>query len=254
MKTKTKITVAVVSVLSVVALAGTGYAGWVISKNAEGNKEGNVEVLPVKDNSVVLSEIKFSEGKENIVWGTKSKSNSATYNWLKSETDDKQEEFQPVLTFKVSNTDATDKTRPVVSGDIQVNDDSQGDYRKCKNANLIKGIDAGETGKSSFETTAFSYDVEDGTSNTYTVTLTIPQGLFGWGTHFDEKNPINYYNAHKAEDPIDSSKSANFSDSNFGAFKNPANVTYFDDAVKSMNAIHSLEGVKFVINLSVSHK
>ena len=44
MKTKTKLTIAVASVLSVVALAGTGYAGWVISKDASSHTQGNVTV------------------------------------------------------------------------------------------------------------------------------------------------------------------------------------------------------------------
>ena len=45
MKTKTKLTIAVASVLSVATLAGTGYAGWVLSHSVEGNANGNMTVL-----------------------------------------------------------------------------------------------------------------------------------------------------------------------------------------------------------------
>ena len=60
MKTKTKLTVAIASVLSVATLAGTGYAGWVISQEATKDKTGNVIVynvgknyIKVKKNSVL---------------------------------------------------------------------------------------------------------------------------------------------------------------------------------------------------------
>lgn len=55
MKTKTKLTVAIASVLSVAALAGTGYAGWVISSTKEGKGNGEVIVYDVTDNSVELN-------------------------------------------------------------------------------------------------------------------------------------------------------------------------------------------------------
>ena len=56
MKTKTKLTVAIASVLSVVALAGTGYAGWVISQNAEGK-------VTVDQSEIFLSPSRINAGR-----------------------------------------------------------------------------------------------------------------------------------------------------------------------------------------------
>ena len=69
MKTKTKLTVAVASVLSVAALAGTGFAGWVISKDASKDTQGNVTVYDVTDKTVTITELKLVENKNNIIWG-----------------------------------------------------------------------------------------------------------------------------------------------------------------------------------------
>ena len=63
MKTKTKLTIAVASVLSVATLAGTGYAGWVLSHNESQNKTGSMEAYGVTDKTVTLDIQDFDDPK-----------------------------------------------------------------------------------------------------------------------------------------------------------------------------------------------
>ena len=107
MKTKTKLTIAVASVLSVATLAGTGYAGWVLSHNVEGNANGNMEAYGVADKTVTLSPITFKDTdddtkpNDSIVWG-KAKKVGVEGTWFGYTGDVADEFFTPVLSFTIT--------------------------------------------------------------------------------------------------------------------------------------------------------
>lgn len=258
MKTKTKITVAVVSVLSVVALAGTGYAGWVISQDASKNQTGNVVVYNVKDNGVDLSDLTFTEGKNSIIWGTTTK--TAEKNWFGTEDEHKETEggvttvkrenefFTPAIEFTISNKDTTDTVQPNVTAKLTVA--SNENYSKCKSAGLIQGPEAGENNAIEITGTeqGLKKDIANGVkSNEFKVTLSVGKEVFGWGDHFkvDNKNvnPINFYNQYEP------TAESTFAKSDEAETKK----TYFEDAKDSMTAIYGLEGVTFKIEVSVTH-
>lgn len=250
MKTKTKITVAVVSVLSVVALAGTGYAGWVISQDAFKDASGNVVVYNVKDNGVDMGDVSFTDGKKDIVWGTAEK--TASNNWFTAEaeqtTEGKSEEmkaefFTPEVSFIVTNKDSEDETTPNVVANLVVTDNTATAYATCITDKLIKGPEAGTEQKfgATGDLQQTITKVKDKT-NEFSVSLKINSGFFGWGDHFKvdktNLNPINFYNAHLSTEKVSTEEKA---------------ITYFEDAKKSMGQIFSLEGVAFKISITVSH-
>lgn len=248
MKTKTKITVAVVSVLSVVALAGTGYAGWVISQEATKDKTGNVIVYMVKNNGVDVTEPVFVKNKDNIIWGTTTQDKTTAPNSWFSIDSVENEFFQPEVTFTVSNKDTTDPTEPVVTAELSVvakaGKENLTSYEECIAAGLIKGVTSTNTATIANKKLTLTKETKEGTkSNEFSYKLAVTEDVFGWGDHFKvdqtNLNPINFYNAHKGTDTITSGYA--------GA------TTYFDDANKVMNKIYTLNGMQFKITINASH-
>lgn len=253
MKTKTKITVAVVSVLSVVALAGTGYAGWVISKNADGEKEGSIQVYDVTDKTVTLDNIALTNKKDKIIWGkaTEVAKNEVTGKtiWFNDTSDNMDVEFfTPEVTFDVKNNSTSDTTKPNITATIEVLDNTtimpdskSGAYRYC----LAKNYITGPALNASTSITIGNESVltaKKNTPNEFQGTFSVQSGLFGWGDHFKvgEKNvnPYIFYNKHAHEEKITGSDT----------------TTYYDDAMTVRNgAIAKLEGVKFKITLTAQH-
>lgn len=237
MKTKTKITVAVVSVLSVVALAGTGYAGWVISNTKEGVGNGNVVVYDVTDNSIELTLQENYDGK--VIWGKAQ--NTAENDWFGYDGVD-DESFNPQITFKVKNLKPIYTAEPQVHATLEVvaHGNALTSYNECRKdgilivapeANASVNINAGIT------KTADQKDKSD--SFNYTLDLQSVKGtnLFGWGSYFNG-NPVNFYNAHAAGDSL----------SNQGT-----TTTYFEDAKEKMGKISQLNGITFKISITADH-
>lgn len=248
MKTKTKLTIAVASVLSVVALAGTGYAGWVLSHNVEKGANGNMKVYDVADKTVTLSNITFQDGKNSIIWGKAAKENGVKGTWFGYTSDVEKEFFTPVLNFTITNTDETDVAAPVFEeATITVTDTTTGDYAKCLQANLIKGPAAGET-------TKIQVPISTNVKNvfTYDMKLVDEKGnaFFGWGSYFkgsdgNPTNPINFYNAKKANDNTDGTTETTTGEEK----KTP----WYEDAKAKMDMIAKLSGVQFDIRIVVNH-
>ncbi len=233
MKTKTKLTVAILSAISLVGLAGTGYAGWVIAQNASGHGEGNVKVNEITDNGVQITDIKFEDNKNYISWGKATK--TATNSWFNAGQDVDDEFFTPTLKFNVANNTASDTVQPTVNAKIVVNDDKDKNYSKCLASHYIIGPS---------DETVLTAKVSDSDSktNTFACTVTLPQDRFGWGEHFKSGenilNPVNFYNEHNPEDKVGTDENA---------------VTYFDDAKTVRGAIAKLKDVKFTITLTANH-
>lgn len=235
MKTKTKFTIAISSVLSVAALAGTGYAGWVISSTKEEKGNGEVIVYDVTDNSVELTVQENYAGK--IIWGKTKK--TAQYDWFGYENVEDQN-FNPSISFTVKNLTPVFTVAPQVHATlvVKVSDEALTAYNNCLTNHLIVApeankaidIDAGitETHSQTGESDSFSYTLDlKASQDTY---------LFGWGTYFNSSNPINFYNAHVANDTIDET-----------------GTTYFADASAKMSQINELSGITFEISITADH-
>ena len=254
MKTKTKLTIAVASILSVAALAGTGYAGWVISKDASRNTQGNVTVYDVTDKTVTISDVTLTPKKDSIVWGKATAAekgdDSFQYNWFNDSSDRSEEFFTPEVTFKVKNNSTNDTAKPKITATIEVKDNeveradkSKGAYAYCLSKKYINGPAADTK-------TAITIPVDDSflsntaNNNEFSGTLSVQNGLFGWGSHFETGseeakkivNPYIFYNSHAHQDAIESNK------------------TYYEDALEVMNgSIAKLDGVQFIITINAAH-
>lgn len=234
MKTKTKLTVAIASVLSVVALAGTGYAGWVISKKVSKDTTGNVEVYDVVDHGVTRSDLAFQGNKNTIIWGKPAdyKSKDPDTDWLTPGDDVKVEYLNPVVTFTVENNDHTltdAKYKPNVTAKIVVNDNTNRGYANALSENYIEGYAIAD----SIE--AKDIDVQQDDTNGYKYNYLLTLSKFKWGSHFgNNQNPYTYYNGLKlgSQETIDSE---------------------FDDAKTALAAIANLKGVTFTVTITASY-
>ena len=241
MKTKTKLTIAIASVLSVVALAGTGYAGWVLSHNESQNKDGSMVAYGVADKTVKLEILDFDDPKA-IVWGKTNKDATLQHSWF-GFTNVADEAFNPALNFTVTNKDTDDYAEPVIESAKITVIDSGNAYKDCLDNNLITGATANASGEFVADIKAgIALQAQEETSNVFTYKLNLravvgsTTNLFGWGTAFDGKNPVNYYNQHSAEETNDNT-----------------NTTWFVDAQKKMGRIAKLDKISFRIDLTVNH-
>lgn len=237
MKTKTKLTIAVASVLSVVALAGTGYAGWVISKKVSKDTTGNVEVYDVVDHGVTRSELSFQKDKNTIIWGKPADyaSKNPDTDWLTPGDDVQVEYLNPVVTFTVENNDhsLTDaKYRPNVTAIIVVNDNKDNGYQTALDANYIAGYAIAAKGTPIDDKDIV---VTQDASEKYKYSCSLTLSAFKWGTHFGEnQNPYTYYNGKTFanQDEIDQG---------------------FADAKTALEAIAKLKGVTFKVTITASY-
>ncbi len=254
MKTKTKLTIAVASVLSVVALAGTGYAGWVLSHNVEGNANGNMEAYGVADKTVTLSPITFKDTdddtkpNDSIVWGKAEKASGILGTWFGYTKDVADEFFTPVLSFTITNQgEESDISTPEFEkATITVTDTKNGDYQKCLDAHLIKGPAVNTP-------TNIMHPIGTNNKNVFTYERSLVReddgsAFFGWGDYFKgtegtPTNPINFYN----------SKDANGDKETTSIGEEKKTVKWYEDAKDKMGRIEKLKDVKFVINLTVNH-
>lgn len=255
MKTKNKLTIAVASVLSVVALAGTGYAGWVISKDASKDTQGNVTVYDVTDKTVTITELKLVENKNNIIWGKATEADKITLSpnqsWFNDSSDRRDEFFTPEVSFKVKNNSERDSAKPTITATIEVKDNeveradhSKGAYAYCLSKNYITGPAAGVKTEITIPTDTNFLTADSLNTNEFSGTLSVQSELFGWGSHFEtgsegakkNVNPYIFYNSHDYQAEISASK------------------TYYDDALEVMNgAIAQLAGVQFTITINAMH-
>lgn len=246
MKTKTKLTIAVASVLSVATLAGTGYAGWVLSHNVEGNATGNMTAYGVADKTVELSAITFKDTdndekpNDSIVWGKTIKESTAPGTWFGFTDAVADQFFIPVLKFTITNKgDEGDTSIPVFEKATITVNDTTGDYQKCLDAHLIKGPAANTP-------TNIKHPTGTNVNNVFSYEMSLVDdqheaAFFGWGSYFkgadgNPTNPINFYNSKDANANVEKTEKK-----------------WYEDANDKMTRIENLKNVKFVINLTVNH-
>lgn len=235
MKTKTKLTVAIASVLSVAALAGTGYAGWVISSTKEGKGNGEVIVYDVTDNRVELNVQENYAGK--IIWGKTDK--TAPYDWFGYDDKVEDQNFNPSISFTVKNLKPSYTVAPQVHATLEVKASGEAltAYEQCLTDKLIVAPEANKAINIDAGITQTDSQTNEKDSFSYTLDLKASEdtNLFDWGTYFNG-NPINFYNAHAANEKIEGKE-----------------TTYFADASTKMSQINKLSGIKFEISITADH-
>lgn len=215
---KRKIIISAVSVGAVFALAGVGYAAWVIagSNQSDNSQKANVEAYTVTDKRIGLSVV---ANDNTVIFGKPSTTDASISSpWLTAESDVKDED----LTFSFTATVKNAKYCSGVTASIAVADKS----KTVWNDAVTNGYVA--TPEVSVGTAA----AQDDGSATYSIT-----GTFAWGTHFERENPYTYYNGKTMSDKVGATDS-----------------TYADDAVAALGAIYKLNSASFVLTVTANYQ
>ena len=216
MKSKTKIMTIAAATLACVAVAGVGFASWVITGSQQGTVGGNVNVEEVVNNYKTVAVTTIDTG---LSFTASAKDQDVTYDWLQAtDTEDL------VIQFKLDPSDnATTVSMEFFAADI-VLDETTNKYvvseaQDAKNftdewaavvsAKYIKDFAEAKIEYTDAETIDNSTVWETATGTTITFpTTTTGQGAeavttpdtitvritFAWGDKFGGKNPINHYN------------------------------------------------------------
>ena len=208
---KSKLTISIASILSVLVLVGVGFAAWVIiNPKVEKEATGNIEVDTVTDNSYDINAefVKTATDTTNgtIVFGKKDDP-SITNPWLTNAA--KAEKLTATLTLTAQNFKAeswagiSQKTLTVSMKTIKSKADDNG-FATLVSSKYIAYPTLSGAGNVSKALTAWTDTVEikladfthteNATTATYELTIT-----FAWGDHFKTtdgtvENPYVYYN------------------------------------------------------------
>lgn len=217
---KKKLSLTLISILSVVVLVGVGFAAWIITTpNVEEKQTGTITASGVTDARYKLTAT-IADG--NIVFGEPSDYSGNNSDWFKP-VDVGNEHLTATLTLTLTKPDGitgldetdfsylpdtftfTMKATKLGSGEGS-SVDANGDFNQAVSQNHIKNPTISYT--ASGATTATKKDVElgipieiaknaftKGADNKYTLTITIK---FAWGTKFTDENhtnPYDYFNS-----------------------------------------------------------
>ena len=207
---KSKLTITVASILSVLTLVGVGFAAWVISNpSVSANKDGTITAETVSDKSYTL-EAKIDGGE--IVFGAPAKM-EAKNAWLTASTGTQTEDLSATLTLTLKykdwnyvplNFSVTMKSKKgeaddtvftgLVSTYITNPKISYSKDGKTNTADVAMNGAATEISREAFSQNASNPQGEsDEKTATLVVTIT-----FGWGDHFkvgaENVNPYVFYN------------------------------------------------------------
>ncbi len=208
---KSKLTISIASILSVLVLVGVGFAAWVIiNPNVEKEAAGNIEVDTVTDNSYDINaefSTKTDATNGTIVFGKKIPESYNRPIWL-TNNNEKEEKLTATLTLTAQNFKAeswakiSQKTLTVSMKTIKSNADDNG-FATLVSSKYIAYPTLSGAGNVSKALTAWTDTVEikladfthteNATTATYELTIT-----FSWGEYFTDNgsivNPYVFYN------------------------------------------------------------
>lgn len=232
---KKKAMIMAVASLGSMALIGTGFAGWVISANAEWTANGVVTAYDVQDQRLKIGDKKWAkkatdEKSGKIVYGKPAGTASGSKWFDFVGVDD--ECLANNYTFTVASGDANDKGGKFnVSAELAIADTKKDAW----NAAVTDKIVAAPT---AVVTTPTEQMVLDGQTS-------VPVAIavnFNWGDHFKVgevvKNPYVFYNEKEVGAKIDDTE---------GQTK-----TWGDDAAEFMHKFSTIQEVGFTLKITVT--
>lgn len=210
---KSKLTITVASILSVLTLVGVGFAAWIIiNPSVSADQNGTITAETVTDNSYTLEAVIATDDK--IVFGAPAKM-EAKNAWLTADTETQKEDLSATLTLTLKykdwnyvplNFSVTMKSKKggendTVFGDLVSKNyitNPKISYPSGSTDTITNDVEMnGATSTVTIPKTAFpGYDDKDITKEkdvTLVITIT-----FGWGDHFkvdtENVNPYVFYN------------------------------------------------------------
>ena len=229
-----KVWVPVIALCSVGLIVGTGYAAWTISRKQNGNATGNRKADAVTDAHAIVKNVKWYRGtgeskqalseedpNPTVCFGWTEKS-GVSGDWLTNTNEKCKEDRKFTLAFDVEKgKDAGTVTPAVTRNVVDKALDSGTAFANCISNNLIKAPGDKKQGD---DVLNYTLKAKAGTANGNTTPYTVDVS-FSWGDHFENKNPMNFYNqfvdseawatyinAHKSE-KYDASMYTDFSNS-----------------------------------------
>lgn len=241
-KRLSKKAIAGIALLGTAALTGSVFAGWlIVDANARGEGTGNVTVYDVVDKSLSVKNIAFKYGdtpadKGNVIFGKpKTKSSfdsSSVWFWFGDDGDNSMEEESFPTSFSFDVFSGKDlKEAPTVKVTFKVEEKKATEYKKCLDALLITGPSINDKGEATLTSETMPSATEEDGKNKYSYDISLG---FGWGTHFDGKNPYNFYNEKKRDSPSYDS------------------TTYEQDVAASLGTLFSLDGATYSITIEAT--
>ena len=196
MKNKKKSIFLASAILGSVALVSVGFASWVITSTPEPHAEtGEIVVDTVEDKriSFVADSFAWTNNQNKIIYGGKTPADTVTNPWLTNSTADKQENLSATLSFKVENYTEIEK----ITVSLQVVE--KANTATDATAKWTQAVTDGYVAALPTVADITSFTAVDGSTTQGSASLTLN---FNWGTAFDSKNPIDYYNAKAYTDEL----------------------------------------------------
>ncbi len=242
---KKKAMIMAVASLGSMALIGTGFAGWVISANATTSASGVVTAFDVADHRLVVEggtwDKANDDGNGEIIFGTNNKT-GLTNNWFSfsSGVGEKAEQLEIVYTFKVKSKDANDTGKFTVAQ--QEGENKFKLTAGAENWNNAKtlGLVAAEPDVK-FDTPADDAYTLAAAGTTVKMTVT-----FKWGSHFEQKNPLEFYNGGDKDGSTTMPK-----EKRPDSKKEEGAYTWADDALFCIKELFNVNTVGFMIGVDV---
>lgn len=242
-KKLSKKAIAGIALLGTAALTGSVFAGWlIVDANARGEGKGNVTVYDVVDKSLSVKNVKFkyddgtSKDKGNVIFG-KPKTPSAFDSsnvWFTFGDDEgnsmQDESFPKNFTFDVFSGEDL-KEAPTVKVTFKVEQKAT-EFKSCLDASLITGPEIGENGEKDLSPMVTPSAQKEDRKNKYSYDISLG---FGWGVHFNNLNPYNFYNGKNRDSSIPGSS-----------------ATYEQDVSSSLKKLFSLNGAKYSITIEAT--
>ncbi len=244
---KKKAMIMAVASLGSMALIGTGFAGWVISANATTSASGVVTAFDVADHRLVVEsgtwDKKNADGNGEIIFGTNNATGLA-HDWFSFTGEDgKTEQLKIVYTFTVKSKDAGDAGKFTVAQQMGENKfkltAGADNWTNAKNLGLVAAEPKVE------------FDTPEGGAYTLaaagtTVNMTV---TFKWGSHFGDKNPLEFYN----NGDTDGSTSMP-AESRPESKKTEDPYTWADDALFCIKELLKVNKVGFTLGVDVARQ
>lgn len=192
-----KVWVPVIALCSAGLIVGTGYAAWTITGgNNKQDTTGNRKADTVTDKHVDIQNLKWFEGTKTsdftgngisspeVCFGWKTPDVGVTSSWLQNDKSSEYEEkMEYTLYFEIDKGKDVTGITPTATfeyTDVTLPSETKGIFATCVEDKLIVAPTNAELAPKSA-----SVDGKDA----YYVNV-----VFKWGSLFDGKNPINYYN------------------------------------------------------------
>lgn len=234
-----KVWVPVIALCSVGLIVGTGYAAWTISRKQNGNATGNRKADAVTDAHAIVKNVKWyrvtGESKEalsetdpnpTVCFGWTEKS-GVSGDWLTNIDGEYKEDRKFTLAFDVEKGKDAGEVNPVVTREVE---DSGTAFANCIKNNLI--IAPGHK-KQEDDVLNYTLEANAGTANGNTTPYTVDVS-FSWGDHFENKNPMNFYNQF-----VDSEAWATYIDAHKSEKYDASMYTDFSNSLGAIATLHT---------------